>query len=172
MKSIKQKIWIVLCSFSLPAAAQTVHVDSDRVAYQNTVKVDHTSQVELFFRAQKAIANYVTQQPALINTDAINNEISGQGSIRLKSPYHLIKNVFYTITLSVHDGAYQYKIDSVYLQEQERGGSTKLTSSRELLKGMDVSGSASWIMEEQLNEIDMNLQKVLALVNGEMKKPG
>jgi uncharacterized protein with TBP-like fold DUF4468 len=169
MKCIKQQIWIVICSFSLPAAAQTVHVDSDRVAYQNTVKVDHSSQVELFFRAQKAIADYVTQQPALINTDAINNEISGQGTIRLKSPYHLIKNLLYTITLSVQDGAYQYKIDSVYLQEEERGGGTKLTSSRELLKGMDVSGEASWIMEKQLNEIDMNLQKVIALVNGEMK---
>jgi uncharacterized protein with TBP-like fold DUF4468 len=172
MKCIKQKIWIVLCFFSLPAAAQTVHVDSDRVAYQNTVKVDHTSQVELFFRAQKAIADYVTQEPALIKTDALNNEISGQGTIKLKSPYHLIKNLLYTITLSVHDGAYHYKIDSVYLQEEERGGSTKLTSSRELLKGMDVSGSASWITEEQLNEIDMNLQKVIALVRTEMKKPG
>ena len=169
MKWIKQKTWIVACFFSLPVTAQTVHVDSDRVVYHNTVTVDHTSQLELFFRAQKAIANYVTQQPALIKTDAINNEISGQGIIRLKSPYHLIKNVLYTITLSVNDGAYQYHVDSVYLQEQERGETTKLTSSRELLKGMDVSGSASWIMEEQLNVIDMNLQKVIALVKGEMK---
>jgi hypothetical protein len=172
MKWIKEKIWIVACSFSIPAMAQTAHVDSDRVVYQNTVTVDHTSQVELFFRAQKAIANHVTQQPALITTDAINHEISGQGIIRLKSPYHLIKNILYTITLSVKDGAYKYHIDSVYLQEQERGGTTKLTSSRELLKGMDVSGSASWIMEEQLNEIDMNLQKVIALVKSEMKDPG
>lgn len=158
------------CCFSVPVAAQTVHVDSGRVAYQNTILVDHATQVELFFRAQKAIADYVTQQPALIKTDAINNEISGQGTIRLKSPYHLIKNLSYTITLSVQDGGYQYRIDSVYLQEEERGGDSKLTSSRELLKGMDVSGSASWIMEEQLNEIDMNLQKVIALVKGEMKK--
>lgn len=170
MKWIKQKIWIVACSISIPVAAQTVHVDGDRVAYQNTVTVDHSSQVELFFRAQKAIADYVTQQPALIKTDAINNEISGQGTIRLKSPYHVIKNLLYTITLSVHDGGYQYHIDSVYLQEEERGGSTKLISSQQLLKGMDVSGEASWIMEEQLNEIDMNLQKVIALVNSEMKK--
>ena len=169
MKWIKEKIWIVVWSFSLPATAQTAHVDSDRVVYQNTVRVDHTSQVELFFRGQKAIATYVTQQPALIKTDAVNHEISGQGIIRLKSPYHLIKDILYTITLSVTDGAYKYHIDSVYLQEQERGATTKLTSSRELLKGMDVSGSASWIMEEQLNEIDMNLQKVIALVKGEMK---
>jgi uncharacterized protein with TBP-like fold DUF4468 len=169
MKWIRQKIWIVAYGFSLPVAAQTVHVDSERVFYRNTVTVANTSQTELFFRAQKAIADYVTQQPALIHTDAINNEISGQGTIRLKSPYHLIKNLLYTITLSVKDGGYQYKIDSVYLQEQERGGNMKLTSSRELLKGMDVSGSASWMMEEQLNEIDMNLQKVIAMVKGEMK---
>src|SRR5262245_59047056 len=169
MKWVKQKIWIVACSFSFPAAGQTVHVDSERVVYRNAVDVANASQTELFFRAQKAIANYVTQQPALIKTDAINNEISAQGAIKLKSPYHLIKNLLYTITLSAKDGGYEYKIDSVYVKEQERGDSTKVISSRELLKGMDVSGSASWIMEEQLNEIDMNLQKVIALVKGEMR---
>src|SRR5436190_2851221 len=172
MKWIKKQIWIVACSFSLPVAAQTVHVDSDRVAYQNTITVANTSQVELFFRAQKAIADYVTQQPAQIKTDAINNEISAQGTIKLQSAYHLVKSLRYTIKLSVHDGEYQYRIDSVYLQETERGGSTKLASSEQLLKGMDVSGAASWIMEKQLHEIDMNLQKVIALVKSEMKDQG
>jgi hypothetical protein len=81
----------------------------------------------------------------------------------------MIKTLFYTIKLSVRDGAYEYQIDSVSLKQEERGGSIKLISSRELLKGMDVSGEASWIMEEQLNEIDMNLQKVIALVNNTMK---
>jgi hypothetical protein len=171
MKWINQKIWIVACFFSLPVTAQTVHVDTDRIAYRSTVTVANTSQLELFFRAQKAIADYVTQQPPLINTDAINNEISAQGSIRLKAPYHLVKSLLYKIKLLVHDGTYQYQIDSVYLKEEERGGSTKLTSSQELLKGMDVSGPASWIMENQLNEIDMNFQKLIALVNDEMKKP-
>jgi hypothetical protein len=170
MKWIKQKIWIVACFFSLPVVAQTVHVDSERIAYRNTVTVDNSSQLELFFRAQKAIADYVTQQAALIKTDAIKNEMSAQGSISLNSPYHLVKTLLYTIKISVHDGGYQYQIDSVYLKEEERGGSTKLTSSQELLKGMDISGPASWIMERQLNEIDMNFQKLIALVNGEMKK--
>jgi len=170
MKCIKQKIWIIACLLSVPAVAQTVHVDSDRIAYRNTVTVDNTGQLQLFFRAQKAIADYVAQQPALIKTDALNNEMSAQGSIRLTSPYHMIKTLLYTIKLSVRDGAYEYQIDSVYLKQEERGGSTKLISSRELLKGMDVSGEASWITEKQLNEIDMNLQKLLALVKGEMKK--
>ena len=170
MNWIKQKILILGCCFSVSLAAQTVHVDSGRIFYHNTVAVDNISQVQLFFRAQKAIADYVTQQPSLIKTDAINNELTAQGVIRLRSPYHLVKDLLYTIKLSVQDGVYQYQIDSVYLNEQERGGKSKLIFSEQLLKGMDVSGEASWIMEEQLNEIDMNLQKLLALVKGEMKK--
>jgi hypothetical protein len=170
MKWTKEKIWIVACSLSMPVAGQTVHVNDDRIVYENKVPVDKANQKELFFRAQKAIADNVTQQPTLISTDAVNNEVSGQGSIRLKSFYHLIKTLFYTIKLSIRDGGYQYQIDSVYLKEEERGGRTKFLSSNELLKGMEVSGSASWMMEEQLNEIDMNLQKVIALVKGEMNK--
>jgi len=161
---------MIACLFSLSVAGQTVHVDSDRIAYRNTVKVDNTSQLELFFRAQKAIVDYVTQRPALIKTDAINNEMLAEGSITLSSPRYVTKTLLYTIKLSVHDGDYEYQIDSVYLKQQERGGSAKLTSSQELLKGMDVSGEASWIMEKQLNEIDMNIQKLLALVNREMQK--
>jgi hypothetical protein len=170
MNWIKEKIFIAAVSFSLPVAAQTVHVDSNRIAYRNKATVANTSQTELFFRAQKAVANYVTQQPGAIKTDAINNEISAPGSIKLPSPYHLIKSLLYTIEISVNDGAYEYRIDSVSLKVTERGGGTKLVSSEELLKGMEVSGAASWIMEKQLNEIDMNLQKVIALINGEMKK--
>ena len=170
MKWIKKHIWIVACSFSVPVVGQTVHVDSGRIAYRNTATVANTTQVELFFRAQKAIVDYVTQQPAQIKTDAINNKMSAQGSIRLQSPYHVVKNLLYTIQISVNDGGYEYRIDSVYLKETERGGGTRLISSEELLKGMDVSGAASWIMEKQLNDIDMNLQKLIALVNGEMKK--
>ena|SRR5215471_19933852 len=170
MNWMKQKIWILACFFSISLAAQTVHLESDRIAYKSTVSVPNTSQVQLFFDAQKAIADNVTQEPALIQTDAINNEISGQGSIRLKSPYHLIKTLLYTIKLSVHDGGYQYQIDSVSLKEEERGGVTKVLSSKELLKGMEVSGSSSWLMEEQLNEIDMNLQKVIAIIKDEMKR--
>lgn len=170
MNWFRQHISILACFMSFAVSAQTVHVDSDRIVYRQTEKVSNTLQDELFSRAQKAITNFVTKDPALIKSDSINNEISAHGSIKLHSPYHLVKTVVYSIQLSVKDGAYQYQIDSVYLKEKERGGKTKMISSRELLKAMDISGASSWIMEKQLNEIDMNFQKLIDLMNSEMKK--
>lgn len=170
MKGLKQQILIAACFVSMSAISQTVHVDSGRIVYRNTVKVASMGQAELFSRAQKAIADHVTQQPAFIKIDSINKEILAQGSIRLRSPYHLIKTVEYKIELAVHDGSYQYWIDSVYLKEEERGGKSKMTSSSKLLKGMDVSGPESSQMEKQLNEIDLNLQKLIELMNAEMKR--
>ena len=170
MKGLKQQILIVACFASMSAIAQTVHVDSHRIVYRNTVKVASMGQAELFSRAQKAIADHVSQHPAIIKTDSINKEILAQGSIRLRSPYHLIRTVEYVIELVVNDGSYQYRVDSVYLKEEERGGKTKVTSSSELLKGMDVSGPESSKMEKQLNEIDLNLQKLIEIMNSEMKR--
>jgi hypothetical protein len=170
MKWLRQKILIVAYFFSLPVAAQTVHQDSERIAYRNTVTVANANQLDLFFRAQKVIANYVAQKPSLVKTDTINYEISAKGSIKLHSPYHLVKTLLYTIQLSINDGAYEYRIDSVFIKEVERGGKTKLISSQELLKGMEVSGSASSIMEKQLNEIDMNFQKLIDIVSNKMKE--
>ncbi|MBK5270191.1 MAG: hypothetical protein JJE22_04170, partial [Bacteroidia bacterium] len=44
------------------------------------------------------------------------------------------------------------------------------TSSEDLLKDMDVSGPVSANAEKQLNEIDMHFQKLLYLINADMKK--
>jgi hypothetical protein len=101
-----------------------------------------------------------------------NNEkgmMSAKGRIKLASPYHIIKTVEYILELSVDDGSYEYRIDSIYLKQVERGGKTTRISSEELLKGMDVSGPQSANAEKQLNEIDMNFQKLIDLVNTYMK---
>jgi hypothetical protein len=96
--------------------------------------------------------------------------IVAKGSIKLSSPYHLIKTLEYVLELLVEDGNYKYRIDSVYIKQSERGGKTIKMPSAQILKGMEESGLVSATAEKQLNEIDMNFQKLIDLLNTAMKK--
>ena len=173
MEFIKQIIFFLL----IPTVTfgQTVHLDSNRILYKGTVKLDTINKERLFARARNAIFNNVKEGKDSIVTDSKEKGIiSAKGSIRLASPYHIIKKVEYILELSVDDGKYEYRIDSVYIKQVERGGKTTRIYSEELLKGLDVTvsgfvpGSAN--VEKQLNEIDMNFQKLIDLVNNDMKK--
>ena len=173
MEFIKQLVFFLL----IPAVTygQTVHVDSNRIVYKGTIKLDSVNKEELFARARNAIFNNVKGGKDSIVTD--NKEkgiISAKGCIKLASPYHIIKKVEYILELSVDDGKYEYRIDSVSIKQVERGGKTTRIYSEELLKGLDVTVSGfvpgSGDVEKQLNEIDMNFQKLIALVNADMKK--
>jgi len=172
MEFIKQIVFFLL----IPAVSfgQTVHIDSNRIVYKGTVKLDSVDKEELFTRAKNAIFNNVKEGKDSIITD--NNEkgiISAKGSIKLPSPYHIIKTVEYILELSVDNGKYEYRIDSVSIKQVKRGGKTIRIYSQELLEGLDVTVSGfvpgSGNVEKQLNEIDMNFQKLIALVNANMK---
>jgi len=173
MEFIKWAIFFLLISGV--AFGQTVHVDSNRIVYRGTVKLDSVNREELFARAKYAIFNNVKEGKVSIVTD--NKEkgiISAKGSIKLASPYHIIKKVEYILELSVDDGKYEYRIDSVSIKQVERGGKTTRIYSEELLKGLDVTVSGfvpgSAIVEKQLNEIDMNFQKLIDLVSADMER--
>src|SRR6266487_3344213 len=139
MEFIKQVVFFLL----IPAVTfgQTVHVDSNRIVYNVTVKVDSVNKERLFARARNAIFNKV------------KGIISAKGSIKLASPYHIIKKVEYILELSVDDGKYEYRIDSVSIKQVERGGKAIRVYSEELLKGLDVTVSGfvpgSAIVEKQ-----------------------
>jgi pyruvate kinase len=173
MEFIKWAIFFLL----IPAVTfgQTIHVDSNRIVYKGTVKLDSVNKEELFARAKYAIFNNVKEGKHSIVTD--NKEkgiISAKGSIKLASPYHIIKKVEYILELSVDDGKYEYHIDSVSIKQVERGGKTTRIYSEELLKGLDVTVSGfvpgSAIVEKQVNEIDMNFQKLIDLVSADMER--
>jgi hypothetical protein len=149
---------------------QTAHVDSNRVAYKGVVKVNNVNKEELYARAQHAIRNNVkNEKEVVIAENKEKGMIVAKGSIKLASPYHLIKSLEYVLELSIEDGNYKYRIDSVHIKQSERGGKTIKMPSAHILKGMEESGLSSAIAEKQLNEIDMNFQKRLALLNKDMK---
>jgi hypothetical protein len=169
MRYIKYIVFLLL----LPVVTygQTIHVDSNRIVYSGNVKLDHINKDELFERAKNAILHHVKGSRETIVTDSREKGmISTKGNIKFISPYHIIKTVEYILELSVDDGNYKYRIDSVYLKQAERGGKTNKISSEELLRGMDMSGPVAASTEKQLNEIDMNFQKLLELINADMKK--
>src|SRR5437773_7041533 len=114
------KFLLIILLIPILAFGQTVHVENDQVIYKGMVKADGLNQEELFARAKKALLNNVTKEETVINEEE-KNKISASGSIELKSPYHLIKTVEYQIQLIVKNGEWEYRIDSVFLKQVERG---------------------------------------------------
>jgi len=169
MKLINRIILLLL--IPVVTNGQTVHVDEDRIVYKGTIKLEQMNKEDMYPRAKNALLSHVKgSKKGIVEDNNEKEKIAAKGSIRLSSPYHIIKTVEYILELSFEDGKYKYRIDSVYIKQAERGGKTNKISSEELLKGMEVTGPTSANTEKQLNEIDMNFQKLLALVNNDMKK--
>jgi hypothetical protein len=150
-------------------AGQTVHVEDNRIVYKGTFKLEKMNRTDVYSRAKASIAHYVNDS---IGQENMIDEttIVSVGNIRLNSPYHLIKTLHYTIALNADDGQCQYRIDSVYITQKERGGTRRKFSSGELLKAMDVFGPVASLAEKQLNEIDMNFQKLIDLIGADLKR--
>ena len=147
------------------STGQTVHLDSNRIVYKGTVNIDHLSNDEIYTRAKNVIANTMKgEKQTIIYEDSSDTMITAKGSIKLASPYSIVKKVEYILELSIGDGKYKYRIDSVYIKQVERGEKTSIISSQELVKGMDESGPVSANTEKQVNEIDMIFQKLLDLL--------
>ena len=140
-----------------------MHLDSNRIVYKGTVNIDHLSKDEIYARAKLALATTMKGEKQRIIYEDSSNMIIAKGSERLASPYSIIKKVEYILELSIGDGKYKYRIDSVYIKQEERGGKTSRISSHKLVEGMDESGAVSANTENQVNEIDMIFQKLLDL---------
>ena len=162
---------ILLLLFLLPGVTlgQTVHVEKGKIVYKGTLDVGGRGKDDAYNKARKLILGHVNQEKDSLKEDKEKNELESNGQMRLHSTYQLAKTIYYRIKFKVKDGDLKYEINDVYLKLHERGGETKLIPSEEILKGMDTSGKSSMDTERQLNEIDMHIQKLLALMNAEMK---
>ncbi len=164
----------ILILFLAPMAAcgQTVHIDEDRIVYKGTVVVNNASQADLYQRARDAMQNVSVGKAEIIDENKDKGKITAKGKLRLVTPYHLIRTVEYVIELTVEEGQYTYRIDSVYLKQAERGAKTTRLPSEKLVKGVEATGAESVESEKELNEIDMNFQKLLAIVHSDIKRTG
>ena len=151
--------------------AQTTHIEDNKIVYKDTVKVEGSGKAALYNRAVKAITNNIHpvkayKVPYYKNEDSI----TAVGSINLTSGYPIKKTLTYTVTLKVEDGDYSYRIDSFDIIQAKKGGKTTVIPGEEVLKDMDKSGKPSEDAEKLLNEIDMDMQKLIALVKKDMSK--
>jgi len=150
---------------------QTVHLDSNKIVYKGLVNIDHLSKDEIYTRAKNALATTVKgENQTIIYEDSSNTMITAKGSIKLASPYSIIKKVEYILELSISEGKYKYRIDSVQIRQEERGGKTSIISSQKLVEGMDESGPVSANTEKQVNEIDMIFQKLLDQLKADIQE--
>jgi pyruvate kinase len=161
----------ILLLVPMITSGQTVHIDSGRIVYKGTIKLDSVNKDELYARAKNVfLSNISGTRLVMITGDNEKEMISAKGTMGLASPFSVIKKVEFILELSIDDGNYKYRIDSVYIKEMERGGKENKMSSGELLNGMGVSGAVAAASEKELNEIDMKFEKLIDLVNIAMKK--
>jgi hypothetical protein len=106
-------------------------------------------------------------ESTIFNYEKIENgdgSLKAKGEFRLRTPHSIVRTVSYIITTKVSDAGYEYTIDSVSLTEKKRGISTTTKSSKEIVEEMEDFGKQAENAERILNEIDMRLQQVLALL--------
>ena len=93
-----------------------------------------------------------------------------KAEITLNTPYQLIRKVKFDIDLSVNDKSVDYKIDKFIMEEKKRDGEFESTSGEDLVSDMGESGKPAIEAERILNEIDMRIQQLLALISKELPK--
>lgn len=149
--------------------AQTVHLEDDKIVYKGKEKLDSLNKQEIYQRINEAIVKYVSVVDNKVDSSYEEGNITARGKLKLSSTYNLLRSLQYTIKFTISDGEYKYKIDSVYIDQHERGGKTTEIPSEELVKLMDISGPVAADTEKKLNEIDMEFQKVIALIKREVE---
>jgi hypothetical protein len=160
------KILLLCLLFPVFTVAQTVHIKDDKIVYEGKENLALPSQ-EISNKAQTVL-------PKIIDKYQLQSQsarsISATGELKLKTPYHIIRTVLYSIKISSTESGYEYLIDSVVFKEQERGEKAFIKPSKEVLDDMDETGKIVGDTEKILNETDMRFQKLLALLKKEMKE--
>lgn len=157
----------ILLAFSILVRAQTAHIEKGEIVYRGAVKIKGSDQATLSTRIQKAVPSIFKskEQPVL---GIGKTSISTNGTFKLTSPYPIIKTIHYRFSVKAEKERYSYVLDSVFLVVKEKGGKTTTISSKDLYKGMEESGKVALQTEALLNEIDMRVQRLLALLRKEI----
>lgn len=163
------KLLFLILLLPVMASAQTIHIKDDKADYQGKILVPGASVNDIYSRALSSLKSQIETSSGW-KEDASTHTISVNGEIKLgSSTFYSVKTILFAVELTAMDGAYAYHIDSLYLKEHERGGKTDITSSKKLWKQMEESGNVAIGTERVLNEIDMTLQKMLAVLKSGIK---
>ena len=166
-----KSILILILLFPAISVGQTIHVNKEKqtILYSGQLEWPGLSKQAIYNKAKSILLNYVNSNTDSLQEKKDKKELATTASIRLTSPYHLIKQLTYRVKLQPTEESIKYEIDDIRLTIRERGKKAKVYSAQELLKGMEESGPMGMRTEKQLNEIDMHLQKLVAIMQEEQK---
>ena len=149
--------------------AQTIHFDHKNIVYKGAVATPGIQDGALLSRLQEAVAAVHNDKRTKAEITSSHHNIVAVGETKLNSPFHILRKVHYTLKLHPAESGYAYHIDSVSVSEKRRGGKPETKHAKELLKGIEDTGTVAIETEKLLNEIDMRFQKLLALLAKRMK---
>ncbi|HEV7334135.1 MAG TPA: hypothetical protein VGN63_24090 [Flavisolibacter sp.] len=158
--------------FPLFAIGQTVHHDGEKIIYKGSVKLNENATAEVHSRLQQVFPRVAEKLTDTITILSVQDDLHASGSIRLNSPYHIIKKLHFTIQLAPVSSGYDYTVDSIFITEKRRGWKESKTHSRELIEALEETGNAAIELEVLLNEIDLRIQKMLTLLENGMRNTG
>ena len=164
------KVILFLLWMPFSTSAQTVHVENNKIIYKETVHVEGATVEQLVALAKQAIGHLDKKNDPKIIQENGKTKVWSAGAMKLTSSDNVSKKVTYIIEIDVEKGNYQYRIDSVYLVQKEPGHHSTKMSSEDLLSKMNSSGAVAARTERQLNEIDMNFQKLIDRLRNYMAK--
>jgi hypothetical protein len=143
--------------------AQTIHIENGEIAYKGKIHSD-ISDMKAVKKWMEGNDNKLFRIKDLKQNDSV---LTTHASFRLNSPYAVIRTLHYSFIVKPSAAGFKYQLDSVYLVEKHRGGKNKTTPSADIYKDMEESGEKSIKAEVLLNEIDMRIEKIIALMKNE-----
>ncbi|MBB1284302.1 hypothetical protein HRH25_07960 [Flavisolibacter sp. BT320] len=155
--------------FPLFSFGQTVHHNEEKIIYKGSVELNGGAAPDIRTRLQQTFSEVAVDMADSVFIQPNEEKIQAYASIRMKSTYDIIKKMHLTIQLTPQPSGYTYTIDSVYVTERRRGWKEKRFDSKEMVEALEETGNAAIELEITLNEIDLRLQKLLRLLENEMK---
>lgn len=159
----------ILLFFPFASLAQTIHTEDDRISYKGTIVLAGKSPSSAFSWLHQAVQTAAQKSKTKSDIQTTDNKLTVQGEMKLNTPFHLVRTLQFTLQVTPAAGGYEYRLDSVFVAEKRRGGSTKVKRSKELLEGMEETGTVAIATERLLNEIDLRLQKFLTMMESAAK---
>jgi hypothetical protein len=164
-----KSILFLLLFVPLFSPCQTIHRKGDKIIYKGNEALPGRTAAELLSQLQATVGALVQNEKNTAAVQLTENSLTTIGNMRLKGSNAMARTAYFTLQVTAKDGGYSYNIDSVYVTEKKGNGSTQKRSDKELLKNMETTGPVADAAEKLLNEIDMNFQKMLAVLRNKMK---
>src|SRR5688500_10446644 len=107
---------------------QTIHHMDEKIIYTGSVNLAE-NQAEVASRLQQVFPNVANKLADSVLLVSKEEGLEAHTSIRLKSPYAIIKKLHFSMTLLPGANGYSYTVDSVFVTEKRRGWKEKRTEA-------------------------------------------